>query len=778
MKRQAIMAAAAFACLMAAPRICPASAPLDVIFVMDNSETMIRSDGNYYSVAAASLLVDLLRPEDRLYLVSSGSSASVVMTGKGSEKSKFIMSIGLMKRESSANDFVSAVGAVKSLVADLRKAAGDKADERKVLVVWFLSQELRLNVKNTDYVKTEKAKVALQKAKKAGFGKTPFKKKAVRDLHKEIFETALKQALAEAEDLRAMDVALNIFVLGKSLSGPGLTPQDVGPAMEDVVKRSRGRLAYLTADSPGFLLDQMISIFVEKISAPTMTVMSADSNPKGEQFEVYRKSKNLWVAVLFNGNPSKKMSMVSIDYTNDKVKKWPFGKRSEDVLYRKPDFEKGQIFKNRRWYKAPQTPVGYGLFVVRDPVEGIYRIKTGLEKGDAFLVRIFQDIDLNFGFLTEPAASIPMGKKFSAIAGLKGPDGSSFTFHRSFLNDLEFTVEMEKERGGVPVWGESKAARFSKEGEVLMSFEPASTGIYYIKGDVVHGKGEFRAALKPFRVEVYHRVAIRFSNEPLVWEAPAREPWIKVAPGIRLMPDVTIPEDLVFELHLDWSKVSNRDLFEVSPKKVLKIVHGKYDYPLVIQYKDPGDLRYGGEIFEGPLYLKVKDSQKRNVEGSGTWTIRVKGRATPWTLAMYWNEYIILINILLFLLIVVILLIERALRPSFGRNLNINVVRKLGMPSGTVATVNLGAMSKPLLPFRRQRVTIGTDGSVNNPRANMACRLIANGKSFVVSPVVLPIRFRQGDIAFTAQAKFYGKPDERYYFGENEGEIEFWLAKT
>jgi hypothetical protein len=775
MKNQPLMAAAVFLCFMAAPRTGSASAPLDVIFVMDNSETMIQSDGNYYSVAAVSLLVDLLRPKDRLYLVSSGSSASVVMTGKGSEKSKFITSVGLMKRESSANDFVSAIAAVKSHVADLRKTAGNKAGERKVLVVWFLSPELRLNVKNPDYVKTEKAKAMLQKAKKAGFGKAPFKKKAVRDLHKEIFETAVSQALVDAGELRAMNVELNIFVLGKTLSGPGLTPQEVGPSMEEIVKRSRGRLAYLTGDSPGFILDHMISIFVDRISAPTT---SADANPKGEQFEVYRKSKNLWVAVLFKGNPSKKMSMVSIDYTNDKVKRWPFGKRSEDVLYRKPEFEKGQIFKNRRWYKAPQSPVGYGLFWVKNPAEGIYRIKTGFEKGDEFLVRIFQDIDLNFGFLTEPAASIPMGKKFSAVAGLKGPDGSSFSFHRSFLNDLEFTVEMEKEGGGVPVWGESKETRFSKEGEVLMSFEPASTGIYYIRGEVVHKKGEFRAVLKPFHVEVYHRVTITFSDRPLSWEGPATDAYVRVDPGIRLAADVNIPDDLVFELTMDWSKVKNRELFDVSPGKVLKIVHGEKNYPLAILYKDPEALRYGGRTFEGPLTLKVKDSQKRNVEGSGTWTVNVQGRATPWTLSMYWTEYIILINILLILLVIVVLVIERVLRPSFGRNLSINVVKKFGMPSGTVATVNLGALGKPLLPFRRQRITIGTDGSVNNPRANSACRLVSHGKSFVIQPMAQPVRFRQGDIAFTAQTRFYGKTEERYSFGENESEIEFWVTKT
>jgi hypothetical protein len=776
-RRAAAVVLAALVTLVAS-REAGASAPLDVFVVMDNSDAMIQSDGDFRSLAAVNLLVDLLRDEDRMFLVSSGASASVVLTAAGNEKEKFVTAIGMMKRESSANDVVDVLRTLDAKAAEIGKNAVKGGPQRKTIVAWFMSSEIRLNVKHPGYITTDRARALLWKVKQQGLGKSPFKKSAVRDLHKEIFDVALRQAADLADGLGEKGVELNVFVLGKTLGAPGLLGDGPLAAMEDIAKRTKGRLVLLGGVEDGLALDSIVSMFVEKISAPTATFSNEEVNMKGDQFEVYRKCRNLWVVVLFKVNPPKKIFLTSTDETGDKVNRWPFGKRPEDVLFKKPELEKGALFKTRRWYKPPSNPSGYGLFAIADPREGIYRIKAEFERGEAVILRVFQDIDLEFGFLTQPPASIPMGKAFSAVAGLKGPDGNSFSFHRSFLNDLEFRVEMEKEGGSVPAWGESKVARFSKEGEVMMSFEPASAGIYYVKGEVTHGRGEFEAALTPFKVEVYHRVKIEFVDEELSWSGPAKEGWFTVSPGLRLAPGVSIPGDLVFEVTTNWSKITNRSLFEVQPPKGLAIVAGKSTYPLKVRYKDPGALRIEGETFNGPLYLTIKDSQKRNVEGTGTWTIKVRGKATPWPLRMYLSEYSLWVNLLLGMLVVLMLGLERRVRPSFGKNVKLNITKKFGMPAGVVSTFSLGTLHKPLLPFRRQRVVIGTDGSVNNRHANRACRIIGDGKQFLIRPLKLPVRFRQADASFTAHTTFFGKLDERYLIGEYENEVEFWFSNA
>jgi hypothetical protein len=777
-RRRAAVVSLAALLTLAASREALASAPLDVFIVMDNSDAMIPSDGDFRSIAAVSLLVDLLRDEDRMFLVSSGASASVVLTVAGNEKEKFVTSIGMMKRESSANDVVDVLRTLDAEVAEIGKNATKGGPPRKTIVAWFISSEIRLNVKNPGYITTDRARALLAKVKQQGLGKSPFKKTAVRDLHREIFDEALRQAGALADGLGEKGVELNIFVLGKALGAPGLQGEGPLSAMEDIAKRTDGRLVLLGGGEDGLALDGIVSMFVEKISAPTATFSNDEVSMKGNQFEVYRKCRNLWVVVLFKVNPPKKIFLTSTDETGDKVNRWPFGKRPEDVLFRKPELEKGQLFKTRRWYKPPSNPSGYGLFAVADPMEGVYRIKAEFERGEPVILRVFQDIDLEFGFLTQPPASIPMGKTFSAVAGLKGADGNSFTFHRSFLNDLEFRVEMDKEGGSVAAWGETKVAKFSKEGEVMMSFEPASAGIYYVKGEVTHGRGEFKAALKPLRVEVYHRVKIAFADEEIAWTGPAKEGWFTVSPGLRLAPGVSIPEDLVFEMTTNWSKITNRDLFEVQPLTKLAIVSGKTTYPLRLRYKDPGALRLRGESFNGPLYLTIKDSQKRNVEGTGTWTIRVRGKATPWTLGMYLSEYSLVVNLLLGLLVVLMLGLERGIRPSFRKNVKLNITKKAGMPAGVVSTFSLGTLHKPLLPFRRQRIVIGTDGSVNNRHASRACRIIGDGKQLLIQPLKLPVRFRQADASFTAHTTFFGRLDERYLIGEYENEVEFWFSNA
>ena len=755
-----------------------ASKPLDTVIVMDNSETVVASDLNFYSIAMTKLLVDLLRPDDRLDLVSCGAKSSVVLSVGGDDKQKFLASIGMMKRGSSANDFVDALKTIKEHYQTLKnKEAEGNGEAGLPLVVWFMSSEVRLNVKNKDYVVSERAQNLWEKVRKKGLpDKNLFKKKDVRDLHREMFDVAVVQAMQYAEELKKMDVPLHIFVGGGGFTAPGIPGEILDSSIREIVKEAGARLTFLNNNSDGLLLGSIVSLFVERILAPTLTVSNETYSSKGESFEVYRKSKNLWAVVLFKAAPPKKMTMVSIDAATGKVKKWPFGKRPEDIVFEKAELEKGHIFKQRRWYKPPSGPVGYGLFVVLNPVEGIYRIKTGFPRGEEFLIRVFQDIDLEFGFLTEPTASLPIGKDFSAVAGLNGPDGSSYTFHRSFLNDLEFSVEMEKEGGGVPVWGESRQARFSKEGEVIMSFSPDSPGIYYVKGRIVHSMGEFETALKPFKVEVYHKVKIAFIEEDLTWSVPVREGWFMLTPGLRLKPDIEIPEDLLFELSMDWSKVSNVEKIEIKPGRSIKIVHGKKDYVFMIRYVDPASGRFSGESFEGPLVLTVGEEQKRNVDGSGSWVVNVKGRAAPWTPAMYWNEYYVWISVLLLLLLGLVLFAERLLRPSFKQDLTLNVSRKNAGAMDTIVTLNTLDVRKPLLPFRRQKIFIGLDGSVNHGRVQKACRIVAGGKPFFICPMKAPVRFRQGDMDYRAQTRFPGKIDERYHVGEGEEEIEFWIA--
>jgi hypothetical protein len=295
---------------------------------------------------------------------------------------------------------------------------------------------------------------------------------------------------------------------------------------------------------------------------------------------------------------------------------------------------------------------------------------------------------------------------------------------------------------------------------------------------VTHKNKEFRADLDPFKVEVYRRIDIEFSKKSLTWNTPAREgEWISVNPGITLQPDVNIPADLVFEMQLDWSKISNHEKLEIRPKKYFKIMPGKKSYTVMVKYNDPSSLRMKGETFEGPLRITVKPEQKRNVSGTGSWIIQVKGRATPWTFGMYWNEYIFLANSLLILIIVALLVFERRIRPSFGKDLTLNVVRKSTGPGPAVTTISFASMHKPILPFRRQRIRIGVDGSVNSRHAQKAGMVIASGRSFTIVPVHHAVRFMQGGIAFTAHSKFIGKVGDKYAMGEGTDEIEFWFEQ-
>jgi len=753
-----------------------ASQSLDIVMVMDNSSSMPENDSDLYSISSAQLLIDLMRPEDNFYLISSGATARLVLVANGKDKDAIKESISMMKWESYYNDFLEVFKSLKDFVqnsSEKNKAVNENSKStisRKTIVIWFMSPELRFGSSKP---------ISKKKNEKEEGKKIEEEGKEISQDRRKIFLEEIEESAKIAQILKEKGIELNVFVPHSLLFSQGLQSEEVTSLFSKVVSESGGRLIFLKVDG-GFVLDRILSVFIRAISAPTETINETSYNTRGEKFEVYRKSENLWAVILFEKSPPRGVSMTFKEYTSTREKKWPFGKSNDEALFKKPDFEKGVFFRSKRWFKPPENPLGYGLFMINKPVEGIYTLSVKFVQGERFIIKIFQDVGLELGFLVPPPASLSLGTSFHAIAGLRGSGGESFSLHRSFVEGLKFSFEIINDDGTKVAHIDSDNAKLTREGEAQIIFEPPAAGIYYLKGEVTHRNEEFFSRLQPFKFEVYYRMKLEILKQPIFWNAPARKgEWITISPGIQIEPGADIPDNLSLDLKMDWSGVKNLGLLEIRPKDYLHLQKGKTTYPLRIRYRNPENLRRKRIDFRGYLRLYVTEEQKKVIAGSGSWFIPVNGRLTPWTFWMYWDEYHYFAQIFLLFIIITLFVIERKMRPSFKPGLILCVMVGDGVTMRSVKTLNLSSVRKSIIPFLRQKARIGTDGSINSKKVPWEVLIFPESNLPMIRSYGKPVYYREfdGGNEIKMGSKFEGKTSGRYIIGEGKGKIEFWFQE-
>ncbi len=743
--------------------------PLDVVLVMDNSTSMAQSDPDFVMLAGADLMLSLLRPGDHVHLVSAGAEASIVLTGTGMDKEKFREAIARLHREASASDPVSVV---RLLVKHFEKLKGKSMRQ---LVFWFTGKQFTYNISKPEYYPDEKMlSVIAQTQQDKGLAVDPSKIKDLKGMQPDVMERIGQIIEDQTELLDALGVRINLVVAGKQYDAPGNMGKEVTGFMSSMTERTGGRFVTLDGQAT---LSALLSTFIASVNAPTQTVEPSSMGPKGESFEVFRGCRHMWVVLLF-GIPPMEFSFTAQDVASEMVMTWPFGKPPEDVYLVKPHVEKGLAYKEKRWYQVPESPVGFAVFSVKDPLPGNYRVRVAQDRALPYLLRILQDVDLEYGFLEEPSHAIPLGMEFSASAALKHPEGYSYVFKREFVEKLGFMVLMRSIDGGLPGWGTVQSLVPSREGETSFTFSPDEAGTYFLKGKVIHDDGEFVAYMTPHRLDVHPRIPLRFAPVVLEWTSTTGEEWTDVEPLLRIAPGVEIPADMEFVIEMDTSMISGAEQLVFDPAGSFTISKERPEVGLRVKYKDSASNRIRGGRYEGKLVLSVDDMHKQIVDGSGVWEIPVEGRFSSWGMARFHEEYSGYVYGLLAFLIMTFLLFERFLRPRFSRGLRFVSWDVIGGRERK-HEVDAGQIFRPIVPFVRQKIVIGMGGDVGLYRDTVLCVIVPTRGGFDILPRGAPIQYEDGDgDRVEVSHPFAGVLDRLYTVGGDSGRLEFRLSSV
>lgn len=730
---------------------------------------MSRSDSDFIGLAGADLIVSMLRPEDRLHLVSAGAEANIVLSGSGKDREKFRASLGRLHREASATDHLSVFKLLNSIYS------GDGGGSTP-LVFWLTGRYFSYNVNNPDYYPSEDLVEAWMTAQEAkGFAKDPLKVKAFRDIQPKVVERIGELVNAEAGWLSDHKVPVHLVVLGKQLEAPGSIEKNVNEFMATAIERTGGSLTTVTGDGMD-VLSTLLSVLVEVVNAPTQTVEPEGMGRRGESFEVFRGCRHMWVVLAFEQMPAK-VDLTSEDAATEVVKGWPFGKPEDDVFSCDAHIEKGLDYKQKRWFRLPEEPVGFAVFSVRDPLPGNYRIQAKFEKGQPFVLRILQDVDLEYGFLETPPDSIPLGMDFGTVAALKHPEGYSYVFNRDFLDDLRFQVLVRRIDGRVPEWGEVQKLDASREGETLITLTPTESGTYYLKGKVSHVRGEFEAFMEPFRFDVYPRIPLRFEVSKMTWTLIGDEGWASLDPPLRLADGVELPPDVSFRIKVDTKGVEGWQLLEFEPGESFVVSRDDPEVRFRVRLRDPEAHPIRRGKFTGRIRLVVDKAQKKNVEGGGAWEIPVEGRVRSWNVASIQDEYGFVLPLVIVLLVIVALVIERILRPAFARDLTFSFVDVIGGRERTW-TLEVGRRMKPVVPFMKQQIIVGRGGDAGLYREDLLCVIRPTRGGLRIRPLAAPVLREGPEGPEEHRRPFAGEMDVRYRVGGDEGRLEFWLTRS
>ncbi|MBW2263970.1 MAG: hypothetical protein JRG91_18570, partial [Deltaproteobacteria bacterium] len=520
------------------------------------------------------------------------------------------------------------------------------------------------------------------------------------------------------------------------------------------------------------LLASILSRFVTTVNAPSQTVEPDSMGRRGESFEVFRGSRHLWVVVLFPVVPSK-VTFTSEDAASEIVRNWPFGKPEDDVFSCEAHLEKGLEYKQKRWFRLPEDPVGFALFSISDPLPGNYRIEAKFKKGETFLMRIMQDVDLEYGFLQTPPDSIPLGMDLGTVAALKHPEGYSYVFNRGFLDDLKFQVLVRRIDGEIPQWGEMQMLEASREGETIVALTPSEPGTYYLKGKVSHVSGEFVAFMEPFRFVVYPRIPLRFDIRKMKWMSPDGKGWTSLDPPLSLAHGVELPPDVSFRIQVDTKGVDGWEHLEFQPGESFVISKSNPQIRFRVRFKDPEATSIHGGKFSGRIRLSVDEAQAKDVEGDGSWEIPVEGRVRSWDVGRIHDEYRIFLYVAIVILLIVVFVVERLVRPSFDRDLTFGFKDVIGGRERTW-TIPVGRRIKPVVPLMRQEIIVGRGGDAGLYREDVLCVIRPVRAGLQIRPLAAPVVIDGAEHTKPLNAQL----DRHYRVGGDEGKLEFWLTKS
>lgn len=751
-----------------APECGAAENPLDLVLVMDNSTSMAVSDPDFVMLASADLVVGLLRPGDRVHLVSSGANASIVLSGTGEDREKFREALTRLHREASASDPV----AVLDLL--MKHFSANQGKRYVPLVFWFTGRHFSYDVTNPDYYPGDLQQVLDKVQDSKTFLEDPFKVKAFRDIQPQVIERIGQLVQSRVETLDAMEVPVQMVLGGEKFEAPANLDEQVQAFMTSIPQETGGRL--LPRQDKGTGMEQeVLSRFISVVNAPTQTVVPDMMGRKGESFEVFRGCRHMWVVLIFD-RPPLELSFSSEDITSEVIKTWPFGKPEQDVYSVKPYVEKGLSYKSKRWYRLPENPVGYALFSVRDPLPGNYRIRVRFDKGVPYVMRIIQDVDLVYGFLDEPADSIPLGMEFSAVAALKNPEGYTYVFNRDFVDGLVFKVLMRSIDGSLPEWGEVQVLEPSREGETSFNFSPDAPGTYFLKGKVTHSNGEFVAFMQPHRVDVHPRIPLDFEPVTLTWSSTNGEGWTDLAPALKLSRGVKLPKDVEFTIHVDTQEISGVEHLVFEPGESFIVSRDSPDVSFRVRYREPDTFRIRGEKFKGTLRLRVDESQRQIVQGTGEWEIPVRGGIASWGVGRIHHEYQMVLYLGLAVLLAVFLVVERLLRPSFARDLRFQSKEAIG-GKDRKHVIEASRIFKPPIPFMRHKIIVGRGGDVGLYREDVLCVIVPTREGFDICPRSGTIVYEDADgDDVEMDAPFAGELEMRYRVKGDSGKLEFLLT--
>ncbi len=730
---------------------------------MDNSSSMARSDADFHALAAADLVINMLRPGDTLSIVSSGADATIVMTGSGEDREALGAALRRLHREASVADPV----AVLRLLADHYEAK--KGGEAVPLVIWFTGRHFSYDVGDPDYFVSEKALSAQQAAQGTA---DPLKLKPFKDVLEEVVARVGEFVDGEAGVLADLGVPVHMALMGKSFEAPGVAGRLVTDFMAEAILRTGGDLLPFHGAGTD-LLAWVVSTIVRTVNAPSLGVDQSTIGPKGENFEVLRGCRHLWIVLEFDRLPQ---TFGLVSSAAGSAKEWPFGKPSEDVHQGLPRIEKGMEYREKRWYRLPEQPVGFAVWSVRDPAPGNYRFVARFDEGVPFRARIIEDVDLVLDFLEEPQSSIPLGMDLSASLVLKNPQGFTYVFSRGFVDDLRFQVLVRSEDGSIPPWGDVREIQHSREGEASASFSPDGLGVYYLKGKVTSGNGEFVAFLEPFRFVVAPDIALDFEDVEMSWVSTDGEGWTDVRPVLALRKGVEIPEGVTFRIKVSKLDIQGADLIVLDPAESFTIGPDAREVGFRVRYKDPESLRETGARFGGKLRLSVDESQKAGVTGDGRWEIPIDGRLEPWGMGWLWREHGLPIAILLALALVVGLVVERRLRPAFPRDAVVGFTDRIGGRERT-RTIEVGKRAKPLVPFLRQSVVIGHGGDAGFYSEGVLCRIEPARDGVVVRPGRSRVVADDESAAGPGPGSFSLEMGRRYRVSVGEEAVTFWMTR-
>ena len=506
--------------------------------------------------------------------------------------------------------------------------------------------------------------------------------------------------------------------------------------LEELGKRTGGR--FIEARRADQLPESFAGIFAALVGAP---VSKHASGGESLRFRIPADAGQAHVVVRTD-DPALRVQIRRGGAT------WPFGKAAG--AFRGPELRMEQ----------GKTQRGYVVAWLREPETGEYELVRTAGRAP-LRAWVISDVGLSLR-VENVAAVVPETEAPLVRVALRSRGGKPVPLDPGFLQKVTFSVELAGQAPlRAPASGrdsvELRAPKLSPRAEP-----------YVVRASAEHGEGFLQVDPVEHRFRVIHQVPLELDESVRIeFDTMAEEGPIPLAKPavVRVKAPAELPTDFTVALTLPPGPAREDLRFE--PANVTFGPGKPREVPLTVTFADPESLRSVDRKYDGTLSLVLSDEHQKLASGKHSWSLPLAGTVRSWTLGRWLEEYEWQLGIGIFLLLLAVWGIGRAVARDFP-------------PKARIHYVEVGqAFESDSLIRRFAKKGAYRSARLEYPLGKNAKKLVAfvsTGAGFEVVPErSAPVTVVGEESAGEKRSPFRGSWDQRYRLGDR---WEVWLTRS